>query len=188
MNAQLVRSFISVDIEETSLLSKILQLQKYLQGTGADLKLVEPENIHVTLRFLGEISPELLQDIENAMKEVPIQSFQMELKGLGCFPSPSRINVIWIGIEKGAQKLGAFFNQLEPQFRKLGVKPDNKGFSPHLTIARVKTGRNKERLRQFLDEMRDYEVGNMTVNSIRLKRSVLKPSGPEYSTIFEVKA
>ena len=183
-----MRSFISIDIDESSLLSNIVQIQKYLQDTGADLKLVEPENIHVTLRFLGEVPSELLQGIGNAMKGLSITSFVTELKGLGCFPGPNRINVIWIGIEKGASEIKTFFDQLEPQLRKLGVKPDNKGFSPHLTIARVKTGKNKERLKQFLVEMRDYEVGSMTVNSIRLKRSVLKPSGPEYSTIFEVKA
>ncbi|MEM3442722.1 MAG: 2'-5' RNA ligase family protein, partial [Candidatus Bathyarchaeia archaeon] len=77
------------------------------------------------------------------------------------------------------------FNQLEPQLRRLGFKPDPKGFSPHLTIARVKSGRNKAELAKFIGEHSNYEFGVVKAECLRLKRSDLTPKGPVYSTLRE---
>lgn len=75
-------------------------------------------------------------------------------------------------------------SSLEGGLRRAGFSPDNKGFNPHVTIARVKTGRNRELLASYIDQMKDYEFGKLPVSEVRLKQSVLKPTGPVYNTIY----
>jgi 2'-5' RNA ligase len=94
--------------------------------------------------------------------------------------------VIWAGIRKGANELKNVFNQLEPNLRELGFRPDPKGFSPHLTLARVKTGRNKAELARCVQDLADYDFGVVKADCLRLKKSVLTPKGPLYSTLREV--
>jgi 2'-5' RNA ligase len=180
-----VRSFIAFDIENQNILRNLSNVQDMLMETGADLRTVKPENIHITLRFLGNIPVELVDEIHIAMEKTDFTSFNIELKGLGIFPNPNRIRVIWAGINKGASELDDIFCQLEPRLRTLGLKPDRKGFSPHLTIARVKTGRNKAQLARRVIDLRYYEFGLITANCLRLKRSVLTPKGPIYSVLRE---
>jgi 2'-5' RNA ligase len=158
---------------------------KTFADAGADLKIVETENIHITLRFLGEISKDLVEKTRQEMENLKFDPFEVELKGAGAFPNLSRINVIWIGIQKGALELSEIFSQLESKLRKTGFQLDNRGFSPHITIGRVKSGRNKDALYTAINEMSDREFGSMMVNSIRLKKSTLTPKGPVYLTIYE---
>ncbi|MEM3506860.1 MAG: RNA 2',3'-cyclic phosphodiesterase [Candidatus Bathyarchaeia archaeon] len=133
-----VRSFIAFDIDDPSIKNRFIEIQNELIKAGAKVKLVEPQNIHITLRFLGEIPKALVEKVKNEMVNIDFKAFDVEFKGLGAFPSLNRINVIWIGIKKGEEKLKEIFNQLENRLRKLGFSPDPKGFSPHITIARVK--------------------------------------------------
>ena len=180
-----IRSFLAFDIEEAPVLRGLANVQNMLADTGADLKLVKPENIHITLRFLGNISPRLVEEIHGEMERIDFAPFDVEIKGIGVFPNPRRIRVVWAGIRRGASELGEIFNQLEPRLRRLGFKPDSKGFSPHLTIARVRTGRNKNELVRRLKELEDYEFGLVRAECLRLKRSVLTPRGPIYSVLKE---
>lgn len=152
------------------------------------MKLVEPENIHGTLRFLGEVSPSLLDQVKNELGQVAFRSFATELRGIGAFPNPRRPNVVWVGIARGSEELQRIFSQLEPRLRGLGLPSDRKGFSPHITISRVKSGRNREALYSTILDMSDREFGEMTVESIRLKKSTLTPKGPIYSTVYEQRA
>jgi 2'-5' RNA ligase len=181
-----IRSFIAFDIENELVLKKITEMQNLLAKTGADLKLVEPKNIHVTLRFLGNISPDMAEKIFLEMKKVQFAPFDIKLQGLGAFPNVRYPRVVWAGMTQGAEQLRSIFNQLEPRLRSLGFQPDPKGFSPHLTIARVKSGRNKAELAKFLIENANYEYGIIKAECLRLKRSDLTPKGPIYSTLKEV--
>jgi len=183
-----VRSFIAVDVADSVILKRITDCQTELTRTGADLKPVEPENIHATLRFLGEVQVPLLDQVKSELAQVAFQSFQVELRGVGAFPNPRRPNVVWIGITKGGDELQGIFSSLEPRLRELGFPADRKGFSPHITIGRVKSGRNREALYSAIMGMSDVEFGSMTVESIRLKKSTLTPKGPIYSTIYEQNA
>ena len=180
-----IRSFIAFDIEEAAVVRGLANAQNMLADTGADLRLVKPENIHITLRFLGDISPSLVDGIHGEMERIDFTPFDVEIKGIGVFPNPRRIRVVWAGIRRGASELGEIFNQLEPRLRRLGFKPDSKGFSPHLTIARVRTGRRKNELVRRLKELEDYEFGLVRAECLRLKRSVLTPRGPIYSVLKE---
>jgi 2'-5' RNA ligase len=181
-----IRSFFSFDIEDETIVRRLAEAQGMLVNTGAHLKQVKPQNIHLTVRFLGDISPPMVDAIYEEMKQIPFTPFTIELRGLGAFPKLSYPRVVWAGIRKGADKLTDVFEQLEPRLRGLGFKPDNKGFSPHLTIARVKTGRNKAQLIKLIQELEDYEFGAVKAECLRLKKSVLTPQGPIYTTLREV--
>ena len=184
--AERIRSFIAFDINEPDVLERLTEAQRKLVETGASLKLVNPENIHITVRFLGNISVGIVNKIYEAMEKVDFKPFLVEIKGLGAFPRLSFPRVIWAGIHQGADKLQNIFEQLEPQLRKLGFQPDPKGFSPHITIARVKTGRNRAELVKCIETLSNEKFGEITANCLRLKKSTLTPKGPIYSTVKEV--
>lgn len=186
--SEMIRSFIAFDIDNEMVLRRFAEVQGMLLDTGANLKLVKPENIHITLRFLGNVSPSMIDLIHEEMKKVPFAPFNVEIRGLGAFPTMKYVRVVWAGIKKGAEELKTIFNQLEPRLRGLGFRPDPKGFSPHLTIARVRTAQRKEELVRRIMELADYDFGTLKAACLRLKKSVLTPRGPIYSTIHEVHA
>ncbi|NWF87411.1 RNA 2',3'-cyclic phosphodiesterase [Candidatus Bathyarchaeota archaeon] len=180
-----IRSFIAFDIDNQPILAKIADAQNLLAKTGADLKLVEPKNIHITLRFLGNITCDMVEKIFAEIKVVQFLPFDVKLHGIGAFPNLHYPRVLWTGITQGAEQLRSIFNQLEPRLRSLGFAPDLKGFSPHLTIARVKSGRNKVELSKCVIENAAYEFGVIRAECLKLKKSDLTPKGPIYSTLKE---
>jgi RNA 2',3'-cyclic 3'-phosphodiesterase len=183
-----VRSFIAVDLDDAEIKNRIAKAQHDLEGSGASLKPVSPEIMHLTLRFLGEIPQSTVQHVIEAMNGLHFPPFEVEFSGVGVFPNIRRISVVWIGITRGQERLVEIFEQLEPKLRQIGLPPDNKGFSPHMTVARVKSGLNKDALAQSVENMREIEFGKMAVDSVRLKKSTLTPRGPIYTTMHEVKA
>ncbi|WP_455278473.1 RNA 2',3'-cyclic phosphodiesterase [[Eubacterium] cellulosolvens] len=183
-----IRAFIAVDIESEEFRNQILKIQRKISDIGTDIKPVAPENIHLTLRFLGEIETNLMEKIIDIMKLIEFQPFEIRFKGTGAFPSIRKINVIWIGLERGQEELTRISRSLESQLRELEFPPDKKGFSPHITIARLRSGRNKDAVADLLYEYKEKSYGSMKAQSIKLKKSVLTPQGPIYSTIFEVKS
>jgi 2'-5' RNA ligase len=183
--SETIRSFIAFDIDSESILKRITDVQNLLAKTGADLKLVEPKNIHITLRFLGNITSSMVEKIHKEMKKVQFTIFDVTIHGIGAFPNLSYPRILWTGITQGADQLRSIFNQLEPSLHSLGFAPDSKGFSPHLTIARVKSGRNKAELSECITENANYEFGIVRAQCLRLKRSDLTPKGPIYSTLKE---
>jgi len=184
--SEMIRSFIAFDLNNELVLQRFREVQDKLVKTGADLKLVEPQNIHITMRFLGDIKPPMVDSVHEAMKKVSFSAFNCEIIGLGVFPDLRYARVVWAGIRTGADELRAVFIQLEPNLRELGFRPDPKGFSPHLTLARVKTGRNKAELARCVQDLADYDFGAVRADCLRVKKSVLTPKGPLYSTLREV--
>jgi 2'-5' RNA ligase len=184
--AEGIRSFIAFDLENDSVLKRLAEAQAILSKTGADLKLVEPQNIHLTVRFLGNISLEMVDKVYEGMKKVQFIPFNVQLRSLGAFPDLRYPRVCWAGITEGADQLRGIFGQLEPNLRGLGFAPDPKGFSPHLTIARVRSSRNKAELAQCLRENASFDFGRISASCLRLKKSDLTPRGPIYSTLKEV--
>jgi 2'-5' RNA ligase len=181
-----IRSFLAFDIEDQTILRRLTEAQAMLANTGANLRLVNPQNIHLTVRFLGDINPFMVEAIHEEMKQISFTPFTVELEGLGAFPKPNYPRVIWAGIRKGAKEVRKVFEQLEPRLRGLGFKPDTKGFTAHLTIARVRTGRNKAILIERVRELEDYEFGIVKAKCLRLKKSDLTPRGPIYTNLREV--
>ena len=179
------RGFISIDIEP---FPKLIQLENEIRNSGANVKLVEPENVHITIKFLGETDEGIIERIEEIMKSAVenIGQFDIKLKGSGFFPNEKYIRVIWIGIEN-INKTSSIAKKIDQQLSNLGFEKEKRGFSAHLTIARVKSAKNKDNLMKIIEKYRDIEFGTFNVNSIKLKKSELTPKGPIYTTLREVK-
>jgi len=182
-----IRSFISIDVEDPKILSGVRLVQSSLRNVGADLKIVGGENVHVTLKFLGNVPPEMLSKIGEVLSGLKFSPFTLELRGVGAFPSMSRITIIWVGIGTGAVDVENIYDQVEEGTSKLGFARETRRFSPHITIARVRTGRKREELAKLLEELTENSFGSFIAHSVRLKQSILRPGSPEYHTLYEVK-
>lgn len=181
-----IRSFVAFDLESQEVFTKLAYVQKLLVETDADLRPVAPQNIHVTMRFLGDINSPMVDKLHEAMKNIKFTPFTIQIKGMGVFPSLNYPRVVWAAITEGTEQLKIIFGQLEPQIRALGLAADQYGFSPHLTIARVRSSKNKQNLTEFVTKKADYEFGTIKAECLRLKRSQLSPKGPTYTTLREV--
>jgi 2'-5' RNA ligase len=175
-----MRAFIAVDLGSEEVRSRIREIQRALMNSGADLKPVEPENLHFTLQFLGEISELEAERISEALGGIEASPFSISFRGVGYFPGRHRISVVWVGVDAGREEFVGLAEQVEESLRPLNFRMD-KRFVPHLTICRVKTGRNRDRLISAADGYRDADLGSDTVSTIRLKESHLTPKGPIYS-------
>jgi 2'-5' RNA ligase len=179
------RGFIAIDIEP---FPKLVQFENEIRNTGANVKLVEPENVHITLKFLGDTDEGYINQIGEIIKDAvkETDSFEIQLKGAGVFPNQNYIKVMWIGIKNGVQ-IGKIASKIDEQISGLGFKKEKRDFSAHLTIARVRSAKNKEKILQIIEKYRDMEFGNFKVNYIKLKKSELTSKGPIYTTLREIK-
>ncbi len=178
------RGFIAAEINTTP---EIISFEKDIGSSGADIKLVEPENIHITFKFLGDTDEMDVDAIEQVMKEsvMDIPRFSLTLKGTGVFPNQQYIKVAWIGIIDG-KTLGTIKHRLEEKLTSLGFKKESREFSPHLTIGRVRTAKNKDQLLQIIGRYSQMEFATQQVEAIMLKKSDLTPKGPIYTTLRTV--
>jgi 2'-5' RNA ligase len=179
------RAFISVDIGANPEFNK---LEILLDQTSANLKLVQPENLHVTLKFLGDINKDLIDPITTSMQRSIIGTppFTLKFRGLGAFPNRNYIKVIWVGIENH-EPLQNIAKKLDNELKHQGFKPEKRGFSAHLTLARVKSRRGKDELNKIINNFSKHKFGEILTDCIRLKKSELTPEGPIYTTIKEIK-
>ena len=181
-----MRAFLALDITEAGLIKNFNLLQQEILATGADVKVVEPENLHFTLKFFGEIPEKMAQEIYGSIVDLKTKPIEVRFEGLGCFPSLSRISVIWVGVDSvSSTSLKNLAGDIEARLRQFNFK-DERGFSPHLTIARVKSGRNKENLQDFIKKNEGSVFGTDVLTSVKLKKSELTPRGPIYTDIYLV--
>ena len=183
-----IRSFVSIDLVDEKILSQVEAIMSSLSSLGGDLKPVERENIHLTLKFLGSVSASRVEEVKSALAQVTFPPFSLEIKGAGAFPNLKRMNVIWVGVGEGWSQVELIFEQTEKLLHQLGFSRETRPFSPHITVARVKSGRKRDEIAAFLGHLTDESFGTFNVESVRLKQSVLSPSGPKYSTLFEAPA
>ncbi len=181
-----VRSFISIDLEDQQILSRITSILSSLQSLGGDLKPVERENIHLTLKFLGNVPTPRLSEVKSSLQQLIFPLFTAEIKGAGAFPNLNHMNVIWVGVEEGWSQVEQIYEQVEKLLSVLGFRRENRPFSPHITIARVRSGRKRDEIANFLRHLGNESFGTITVDKVRLKQSILSSSGPKYSTLLEV--
>ena len=185
MHSDQIRSFVSIDLDDEQILSKVDSVISSLTSIGADLKPVERDNIHLTFKFLGNVTAPKLAEVKTALGKVKFEPFTLEVRGSGAFPNLKRINVVWIGIGEGWSKAEQIFEQTEKLLHEVGFSRETRPFSPHVTIARVKSPRKRDELAAFLGHLADESFGTFNADRVRLKQSVLSPSGPRYSTLFE---
>ncbi len=178
------RAFLALDISQ-EMKAKIMELEERVARTGADVKLVEMENLHVTLKFLGEITPERVETIREVLAGLKESPFQLEAKGTGVFPSMRMPRVLWVGVGKGSNEVISIFRHLDEDLSRLGF-PKERDFTPHLTIGRVRSGRGSGDLLEALSAFRSATFGETLAGKVVLKKSQLTPSGPIYSNLVEV--
>ena len=176
-----MRTFVAVEISDTSILEKI---QKFQEEFDIDAKPIKINQIHFTLQFLGEINEEQCEMVKDQLRKITFSCFNLSLKGIGGFPNLKNPRVIWIGTgEDGAGKLAEIADEIGIKLGSLGFQKDKK-FKPHLTVFRI-----KHRIGDISLRMKEYETvefGTQAITKIKLKRSILSPKGPEYSDLLEV--
>lgn len=183
----MVRCFVAFDVASPEVVSKVSLLQRELFELGLKARLVDPSSLHVTLQFLGEVSEELVRDVIKQLGEVRFEPFSVRLKGVGYFPGGGRINVVWLGLEDAGGALARVQRDVAEGLRRLGFRPD-KEFVPHVTIMRVKSVTDKERVLNGISRLKDLEVGEVFIDALKLKKSTLMPTGAVYEDIYVVRA
>jgi len=175
------RAFIAVDLPESD---RLMALSQELRASGAMLKLVGPDRLHATLKFLGETEERLVPEIVSAIREAcrGIAPLEIRIAATGAFPSLSRMNVVWVGLE-GTDALARMAASLDKSLVVLGFRPEGRAWTPHATLARVKGERNLDPVRRILQAHASDVFGEHRIDAVRLKRSVLTPAGPVYSDV-----
>lgn len=176
----MLRTFIAVELPER-LVPEIEKIESVLNTPG--IKLVEPKQVHITLKFLGDIPEDNVETIASALSQVNCKPFEARIKGVGVFPKPAYIKVIWLGAEGNFDVL---HDEVERVLTPFKFEKDHL-FSPHATLARVKQLRDKAALFEKLKQLEDIDLGTINVGAISLKKSTLTPQGPIYETLREIK-
>ncbi len=182
-----IRTFVALEIP-AEIRNRIAEFQDDLKKSGGKITWVKPENMHLTLKFLGDTEESLIDDIAEKLKKAAsgADAFSVRIKGVGAFPNFNRARVLWIAVEKGEETMSALASEIDRQLAKLGFEKEKRKFSAHLTIGRVKDSRSIDLVRERMLEKKDFEAGEFTVRSIRLIRSQLTGTGPIYTTLREI--
>ena len=179
-----MRVFIAVNIPDDTKdrIYSFIEILKKKESEG--IKYVAKENLHLTLKFLGEIDKDNLELINESLSNIDFNLFNLILKGTGCFPSLLNPRVLWIGIKDDKKNLFNLFRKIESNLPKNLSKGEDRDFSPHLTIARFKL-KPAEEFIDFIKSEKDIYFGKLFVTSFCIYESILKSSGPVYIKLNE---
>jgi 2'-5' RNA ligase len=186
-----IRSFIAIELPG-EVKQALTRLQEELKSSGSlPLRWVEPKNIHVTLKFLGDIEVAVTGKITSALEDAVREShpFGIEVKGLGVFPSLKRIQIVWVGLYGELEKLGQLQKRIEENLKPLGFPQENRPFTPHLTLARVRDyarPNERQKLGEIISATNFEGQYKINVNAVNLMKSQLTCEGPIYSKIGTV--
>jgi len=183
-----MRLFIAIELS-AQIREALGQAQSHLKYAGADVKWVEKDNIHLTLKFLGEVPEEKLERIKNSLDEIGKSSkpFEISIKDIGAFPNTSSPRVIWVGLDKGTAESNTLAGNIDEAMSKLGFQKESRPFTAHLTIGRVRSAKNREALKEKLHSCQFPVVSSQLISSIALFKSALTPKGPIYTKLHEAR-
>jgi 2'-5' RNA ligase len=185
-----MRSFIAIELPN-EIRDALGNIQEKLKACAADVKWVKPQNIHLTLKFLGEIDEDqlfkinLILDAFGSDKKI----FVIRLASLGAFPKINYPRVIWVGVDRGDRETKELVGALEEKIEKIGLPKEDRAFSSHITIGRVRSNSGRDKLVSILAQLQDYfkeTPQEFTVEKITLFKSTLTPQGPIYEIVKEV--
>ncbi|MFB6217328.1 MAG: RNA 2',3'-cyclic phosphodiesterase [Candidatus Aenigmatarchaeota archaeon] len=180
-----MRTFLGIGVARDPKQS-ISSVKDEFRRTDADIKYVKDENLHWTVKFLGDVKEDEIQRIDTVKDVVSDREpFEVELSGVGVFPSLDYIKVIWVGAGDGRSKMKDMIDSVDARLSDAGFEGDEKETVPHVTIGRMKSGRNKEEVRETIKRLKGHSFGTMKVGSITLYSSELTPEGPIYETLKE---
>lgn len=182
-----IRTFIAIEIP-ASIQKQIALLQNRLKSMGDGISWVKTDNIHLTLKFLGDVSLELMQQVIEATKKagVAIKPFDLEIKGTGFFPDSKRPRVLWVGCEENSGNLLKIHQNLDTFLSVLGFEKELRKFSPHLTIGRVKDQRKLGEIPHLLPQI-SFKTEKFIVSEIIVMKSQLHPAGSIYTPLVKIK-
>jgi 2'-5' RNA ligase len=174
---------VALEIEDRGVLDSLVAVQEKLSSTGADLKAVERENIHFTVKFLGEISQLQVKQVDAELKGLALRGGTVEVKGVGAFPSPGHPSVIWAGVASEHEGIVIPIAQsVLGALRSIGEE-DKRPYRPHATLARVRSRTHVEALADCISSNSATSFGMTKIRNLALKSSVLTPRGPIYSNL-----
>jgi len=184
MNQRSLRTFIAIELDQG--LQKILKgIQDDLRKTGADVKWVESHNIHLTLKFLGDVNEEKIlslgETMESSLRGYP--AFSFDLNHLGAFPTVNSPKIVWVGVGSGGKEIGGLIRILEDNSETVGFKKEERGGSPHVTIGRVRSSLNKFALSKMMKSYSLPQPMTQNVKGVVLFKSTLTSSGPSYEAL-----
>jgi 2'-5' RNA ligase len=180
-----LRTFIAIDLARP-IRDRLIALQESLTRAGTEVKWVEPENLHVTLLFLGEVDQRDVLSVCRAVTDGcgEFSAFPLSVETVGCFPNPRRPRVVWAGVGAGTQEVCALHDALEPPLLELGCyRQEERKYTPHITLGRVKSDRPTDRLAQALARQAGWKGGDMMVSEVLVMSSELTPQGPVYTVM-----
>jgi 2'-5' RNA ligase len=186
-----IRSFVAIELPREFKLT-LTRLQERLQmGSRAPAKWVDSDNIHLTLKFLGNIDAALTGRITDTLREAVrgLHPFRVEMGGPGVFPNPGRVQVVWVGLAGEVDKLIQLHRRIDAALVPLGFRPESRPFTPHLTLARVRdkaTRGQRQELGRLVKVTQSQVPGSINVDAVHLMRSQLTREGPIYSRINSV--
>jgi 2'-5' RNA ligase len=178
------RSFFAVELS-AEIAVEVRKIQGALKERATGVRWVRPEGIHLTLKFLGEVEQDCIEAIvrkaEGAIQGVG--PFTVGIRGGGGFPTVKNPRVIWIGVEDHSGMLKQLQTRIEAGMAELGFTQEKRGFTPHLTVGRLRSGKGSKTVAQAIDAIRTSDLGSLEVREIILFRSHLKPTGAEYTKL-----
>jgi 2'-5' RNA ligase len=179
-----IRTFIAVDLGK-AIRDRLVTLQENLARTGTEIKWVEVENLHVTLLFLGEVDDrdvhQVCRIVTDTLNQQP--SFLMSVETVGCFPNPRRPRTLWVGVGEGTQPLCTIHDDLEEPLTEMGYRREERRYTPHITLGRVKSDRPTDKLAATLAKHAGWKGGETSVREILVMSSELTPQGPVYTVL-----
>jgi len=182
---QTARTFVAVEMDN-AVRTAASRLIRALAASQADVKWIEPQNLHLTLKFLGEVP---LEEVHAVCKSVEravggMEPFRLELLGVGAFPNIRRPRTLWLGAGEGQVEMAALQQSIEHGLKKLGYRPESRKFKTHLTLGRVRrAGPGLARLSELLAEHASFPAGASPVEEVTVFASELTPEGPVYSPL-----
>ena len=182
-----MRCFIAISLPE-ELKAKISGIQEKLKAAGADVSWTRPEGMHLTLKFFGEIEDKRIPKIEKALDAVVdgIPTFTLSVSGMGTFPDMRRPRVIWIGLKEDGGNLLRLQKGVEEDLKKTGFPSEDRRFTPHITLGRIRSNKNTDKLLRLIEEEKVEELGSFDVSEVHLIKSELKPAGAEYTELYSI--
>lgn len=183
-----MRAFVAIELSD-EIKDTLDRIQSHLKYAGADVKWVAKDNIHLTLKFLGEISEEKCGKVKAALDNIAKEAgaFEITLKDIGAFPNTDYPRVIWIGLDKGAKESVELAGRIDEELSKMGFQKETRPFAAHLTISRVRSAKNREALKEKVLSCQLSTVGRQQILSVTLFQSTLTPKGPIYTKLHEAK-
>jgi 2'-5' RNA ligase len=182
-----LRSFIAIELPERAK-SVLAELQREFEKCGADIRWVRTENIHLTLKFLGDIEENAVAAVTEKIKGTcnKYMAFSLNISGAGVFPNARSPRVLWVGLNSSETMTG-LQGEIDNEMASLGFERENRRFVPHLTLGRFKSSRGRGKLLEKVEAYKESEFGLIDVNSVSLMRSDLGPAGAKHTRIADFK-